>query len=135
MILSAVPVPLAKKTALVAYYGFVVKMALTKLTFPFGKALKFSRPQHFELLERNSWAKKLIEVFIFVISAVSQKFGLELSCRTRDQGQLERLSILGRRVEKKSRFPLLSRSAVIGNQISIMEPGRCAFTHMFGGER
>ena len=51
-------------------------------------------------------------MFGFVISTISQKFCLELSLRAQDRGQLRKISILGRRVEKKSRFPLLSRNAV-----------------------
>jgi len=90
-------------------------MALTKLTFLFRKALKLlqiSLLQRIGPLERNSQAWKPIEVFGFVISAISQKFSLELSRRAQDRGQLKKLSILGRRMEKKSQFPLLLRSAV-----------------------
>ena len=47
------------KAVFVAIYGFVVEMALTKLTFPFRKALKLlqiSPLQRIEPLERNSRA-------------------------------------------------------------------------------
>jgi len=91
-------VPLMKKTVIPAIYGFVQEIMLTKPTFPFGKTLKRSLLQRFELLEHNSRAKNLIEVFRFAISAVSQKFGLKISRRI----QLNNLSILGRCVEKKS---------------------------------
>jgi len=59
VILSVVLVPLVKKAVFVAIYGFVVEMALTKLTFPFRKALKLlqiSLLQRIEPLERSSRA-------------------------------------------------------------------------------